>query len=106
MALNMAELERWQRAAARALAADLPSQLRQRGNAILVPSKSTEGAVYHVALSGAVVGQCDCPAGLLNRPCAHRASVAIRLYEKQTGTRVVGMRPAAVQTMGGRYLRA
>ena len=89
----------WQRAAQRALAADLPHQLRQRGGSVLVPSKSTDGAIYHVQLVEGRAGQCDCAAALNGRAaCAHRAAVAIRLLERQVGCRVTAVKvPAAVQ---------
>jgi len=105
MAMDLATVERWQRAAQRALAADLPHQLRQRGAAVIVPSKSTDSSVYHVQLTGSLVGQCDCPAGLAGKPCAHRAAVAIRLYERQTGVRVAAVNRAGASIID-RYLRA
>lgn len=105
MAMDMATMQRWQRAAQKAIAADLPHQLRQRGGSILVPSKTTSGRVYHVSLEGGLVGQCDCEAGLNGKPCAHRAAVVLRVWEKATGTKVVGIKPAAVAGFE-RYLRA
>ena len=105
MAINMSNLEQWQRAAQRALAADLTHQLRQRGASILVPSKSRDGAVYHVQVIGQQVGTCDCPAGLNGRPCTHRAAVAIRLFERQTGARVAALKPGAALAMTRTYLR-
>jgi hypothetical protein len=94
----------WQRAAQRALAADLPHQLRQRGGTILVPSKTERGRVYHVQLVGGQVGACDCEAGLHGRPCAHKAAVALRAYERQTGARVTAVR--VTPGMVARYIRA
>ena len=92
----------WQRAAQRALAADLPHQLRQRGGSVLVPSLSTEGAAHRVQLVAGLVGACDCEAGLHGRPCKHRAAVALRLLERELGCRVTAVKsPAAVQ----RWLR-
>ena len=82
MAMDMGTLNRWQRAAQRALAADLTGDLVQRGSSILVASQTTDGKRYAVRLVGNRVGQCNCEAGLLGKPCAHRAAVAIRLYEK------------------------
>lgn len=106
MALDMRQLERWQRAANRALAADLPSQLRQRGSSILVPSKSEDGKTYHVQFTGGLVGQCDCTAALNgNSICAHRAAVAVRLYERQSGARVLSVKVAGMRQME-EYLRA
>ncbi len=88
----------WQRAAQRALAADLPHQLRQRGASVLVPSLSTEGAAHRVQLVAGQVGGCDCEAGLHGRPCKHRAAVAIRPFARQAGVRVTQVKsPAAVQ---------
>jgi hypothetical protein len=100
---RMHQVQRWHRAAQRALAADLPARLRRRGGAVLVPSRSTDGRAYHVRLSGERVGACDCEAALMGQPCSHRAAVALRLYERETGTRVVAVKPAAV-TMLARYL--
>src|SRR4030095_11463112 len=94
---------RWQRAAQRALAADLPARLHQRGGTILVLSRSTGGHVYHVRVTSGRVGACDCDAALMGQPCAHRAAVALRLYERETGTRVVGVKPAGA-TVLARYL--
>ena len=88
-------VQAWQRAAQRALAADLPHQLRQRGASVLVPSKSADGVTYHVQLVAGRVGQCDCPAALNGREaCAHRAAVALRLLERQSGVRVTGVKSA------------
>ena len=84
----------WQRAAQRALAADLPHQLRQRGGSVLVPSVSSEGA-HRVQLVDGRAGQCDCEAGLYGRPCKHRAAVALRLMERQLGVRVTAVKSAA-----------
>ena len=95
----------WTRAARRALAADLPHQLRQRGGVVLVPSCTQDGVHYHVQVEGGRVGQCDCVAGLAGRPCKHAAAAVLRLYERETGTRVVAVKrldPALV----ARYLRA
>jgi uncharacterized Zn finger protein len=87
----------WQRAAQRALAADLPHQLRQRGGSVLVPSLSSEG-VHRVQLVEGRAGQCDCVAGVHGRPCKHRAAVALRLAEREAGIRVTGVKsPAVVQ---------
>ena len=95
----------WTRAAQRALAADLPHQLRQRGGAVLVPSCTTDGTRYHVQLDGGRVGQCDCAAGLAGRPCKHRAAVALRLWERETGARVVALKRIDPRVVA-RYLRA
>jgi hypothetical protein len=89
----------WTRAAQRALAADLPHHLRQRGSAILVPSKSAAGVVYHVTLLGGRVGPCDCAAAVHDRPCAHRAAVALRLYERQLGVRVAAVKTVQPEVM-------
>ena len=87
----------WQRAAQRALAADLPHQLRQGGGSVLVPSKSTDGAVYHVALVNGQAGSCDCAAALNGRAaCAHRAAVALRLAEREAGIRITAVKSAEV----------
>src|SRR4030095_12354067 len=94
---------RWQRAAQRALAADLPARLHQRGGTVLVPSRSEEGRASHVRLLGDRVGACDCDAALMGQPCAHRAAVALRLYERETNTRVVAVKPAGA-TVLARYL--
>ncbi len=94
----------WTRAAARALASDLPHLLRQRGGAILVPSKTADGITYHVALVGGKAGACDCQAALSGRDaCAHRAAVALRLAERQAGIRITAVKSAAVLTP---FLRA
>ena len=89
----------WQRAAQRALAADLPHQLRRRGGSVQVPSKSADGVTYHVQLVEGRAGQCDCPAALNGRAaCAHRAAVAVRLLEREVGCKVTAVKaPAAVQ---------
>jgi uncharacterized Zn finger protein len=94
----------WQRAAQRALAADLPHQLRQRGGTILVPSKTEQGRVYHVQLVGSQDGACDCDAGLHGRPCAHKAAVALRLAEKRLGARITRVR--VTPGMVAAYVRA
>jgi uncharacterized Zn finger protein len=94
--LDLATMQRWQRAAQRALAADLPHRLRRRGRTVLVPSRSEAGVTYHVALSARNrVGPCDCPAALSGQPCAHRAAVAVRLYERATGVRVLALKPGS-----------
>ena len=93
----------WQRAAQRALAADLPHQLRQRGGSVLVPSLSTAGAAHRVQLVAGLVGGCDCEAGLHGRPCKHRAAVALRLLERELGCRVTAVKSAEVMQ---RFLRA
>lgn len=103
--LMMDSVVRWERAAQRALAADLPRQLRRRGGAILVPSKSRDGVTYHVRLDGGRAGQCDCEAGLYGRPCVHRAAVAIRLWERQTGARLAGIKQLNPRVLE-RYIRA
>lgn len=105
MALDMNTLNRWQRAAQRALAADLTGDLVQRGSSVLVASQTTAGKRYAVRLVGNRAGQCNCEAGLLNKPCAHRAAVALRIYERQYGVKVTAIKPAAVVGME-RYLRA
>src|SRR5687767_9625179 len=105
MAMDMATIERWRRAAKRALAADLPGDLVRRGDSVLVPSTTADGKRYRVRLDGNRVGGCDCEAGLLNKPCKHRAAVAIRLFEKETGARVVAVKAGAALAME-RYLRA
>lgn len=95
--LDMTTLTRWERAAQRALAADLPHQLRRRGQAVLVPSRSQAGTVYHVVLRehGRRVGFCDCAAALAGKPCTHRAAVALRLFERDhPGVRVVTLKSA------------
>jgi uncharacterized Zn finger protein len=104
MALDMATAQRWTRAAQRALAADLTGDLIRRGNSVLVPSTTSDGKRYRVQLDGNRVGQCDCEAGLLGKPCKHRAAVAIRLYEKATGARVVAIKAGAALAME-KYLR-
>jgi hypothetical protein len=104
MALDMNTLNRWQRAAQRALAADLTGDLVQRGQSVLVASQSEAGKRYAVRLVGNRAGQCNCEAGLLGKPCAHRAAVAIRLYERETGARVVAIKAGAALAME-RYLR-
>ena len=93
----------WQWAAQRALAADLPHQLRQRGASVLVPSLSTEGAAHRVQLVAGQVGGCDCEAGLHGRPCKHRAVVAVRLLERELGCRVTAVKSPAAVT---RFLRS
>ena len=57
------------------------------------------------AWSSSRLGGCDCEAGLLGQPCKHRAAVAIRLYERETGARVVAIKAGAALAME-RYLRA
>lgn len=105
MALDMATVARWQRAAQRALAADLTGDLVKRGNSILVASTSTDGRRHRVQLVNNQVGACTCEAGQFGRPCSHRAAVAIRLYERETGARVVAIKAGAALAME-RYLRA
>ena len=95
----------WARAAQRALAADLPRQLRRRGDAVVVPSCTQDGARYQVRLEGDRVGPFDCAAGLAGRPCKHRMAVAIRLYERATGARVVALKRVD-PLLVARYLRA
>ncbi len=99
-----AGLTAWTRAAQRALAADLPHQLRRRGGAVLVPSCTQDGQRYHVQVEGGRVGQCDCPAGLAGKPCKHVAAVALRLHERETGARVVALKAIDPQ-MVARYVR-
>ena len=96
---------RWERAAQRALASDLPRQLRRRGDAVLVPSKTHGGVTYHVRLTGNRAGQCDCEAGLYGRPCVHVAAVAIRLWERETGARLAAVK-ALDPAVLARYIRA
>jgi hypothetical protein len=81
-------LAAWTRAAQRALASDLPHTLVRRGDTVLVPSKSVDGKRYHVRLVDTRAGGCDCAAGLLGRPCTHRAATAIRLFEREHHLRV------------------
>lgn len=102
---SLGALGAWTRAAKRALAADLPHQLRRRGDVVLVPSKSQDGVTYHVRVAGGRVGPCDCPAGLQGRPCAHRAGVVLRLWERETGLRVTGLRALDAGQLA-RYLGA
>jgi hypothetical protein len=89
--LTMDKVQKWQSAVDRALASDLPHRLVRRGAIVIVPSKSKDGAVYHVQLVGGKVGVCDCPAGLHRRPCAHKAAVIIRLLERSIGARIAAM---------------
>ncbi len=99
-----AAAQAWARAAQRALAADLPHQLRQRGASILVPSKSADGVTYHVALVNGQAGACDCQAALNGRAaCAHRAAVALRLAEREAGIRITAIKSADVVQ---RFVRA
>src|SRR4029453_13818690 len=94
---------RWQRAAQRALAADLPARLHQRGGTVLVPSRSEDGRAYHVRLLGDRVGACDCDAALMGQPGAHRGAGALRLYERGPAPPVGALKPAGA-TVLARYL--
>jgi hypothetical protein len=93
----------WTKAARRAIAGDLVRTLVRRGATVLVPSCSTDGRRYRVRLHGDRVGGCDCAAGLLGRPCRHRAAVVLRLYERETGVRVQWVK-AVDPAVLGRYL--
>src|SRR5262245_18809708 len=92
---QMQQPDRWRRAAQRAVASDLPGRLVRRGNAVLVPSRSQDGRHYHVRLAGGRVAGCDCEASYYGQVCTHRAAVAIRLYERETHTRVLRVKPGA-----------
>lgn len=102
--LDAKRLEAWTRAAQRAVRSDLPHQLTQRGASIGVPSVSRAGQRHWVQLVDGRVGYCSCEAGAFQRPCTHRAAVAIRLWERQAGVRVTAVKPQAAAWIE-RYVR-
>lgn len=87
---------KWTKAAQRAISADLVMHCRHgRSGTVTVPSETNIHERYVVQLVDGKVGRCSCTAGANDIPCKHRAAVAIRLYERETGVRVTWVRQSA-----------
>lgn len=87
---RMSEAERRRRALARALArGGATSVVRVRFGLYRIGSNSRPGRFRTVSVDAGGRYHCDCPAGLLGRPCWHTAATYIAKLEHAGRIRVV-----------------